>query len=68
MAARRDRLRRPWMPVVFAADCDEDGNCPVCRIDYGECACPGPTQDDLYEYREVDGVMWARPKVRDAVH
>lgn len=34
-----------WTPVVFASECDEDGNCPNCGIDYAECHCPGPTQD-----------------------
>jgi hypothetical protein len=50
-----------WKLVVFAGDLDEDGNCPVCQIDYADCGCPGPTQDDLFEYEEVGGVMWARP-------
>jgi hypothetical protein len=58
VTVRRQKLR-PWTRVVFAADCDAGGNCPVCGIDYGECGCPGPTMDE-YEYREVDGVMWAR--------
>jgi len=48
-----------WLPVVFAADCDEDGNCPVCGIDYAECLCPGPTEDDV-EYDERDGVLYGR--------
>lgn len=49
-----------WKPVVFAADCDEDGNCPVCGdIDYAECPCPGPTEDDV-EYRELDGALYGR--------
>lgn len=48
-----------WQRVVFASDCDEDGSCPVCAIDYGECGCPGPTMDE-YEYRERRGVLWAR--------
>ena len=48
-----------WVPVVFAADCDEEGNCPVCGIDYAECGCPGPTQDG-YEYEEIGGAMYAR--------
>lgn len=51
--------RRPWKRVVFAADCDADGNCPRCKIDYGECGCPGPTMDD-HEYRVRNGVMEAR--------
>ena len=51
----------PWLRVVFSADCDEDGNCPQCTIDYADCGCPGPTQEDDYEYREdADGVLWAR--------
>lgn len=50
-----------WRRVVFSADCDEDGNCPECATDYAECECPGPTQDDLYEYKEDGGVLWARP-------
>ena len=52
-----------WKRVVFSADCDEDGNCPVCGIDYAECACPCPTMEDEYDYREDrDGVMWATLK------
>lgn len=51
--------QNPWKQVVFSSDCDEDGNCPNCGIDYGECECFGPTQDDV-EYKEVDGVLYAR--------
>jgi hypothetical protein len=51
-----------WRRVVFAADCDEDGTCPVCGIDFAECDCPGPIMED-YEYRERNGVLWARPMV-----
>ena len=51
-----------WVEVVFSADCDEDGNCPKCGIDYADCECPGPTQDDIYDYKEVRGVMYARRK------
>lgn len=53
-------MRGDWKLVVFSAECDEDGNCPFCEIDYGRCPCPGPTQDDM-EYREIDGVLYARP-------
>jgi len=53
-----------WKRVVFAADCDEDGNCPRCGIDYADCGCPGPTQDG-YEYKTAkDGVLYAREIVR----
>lgn len=50
-----------WMPVMFSADCDEDGNCPICGIDFAECSHPGPTQDGM-EYVEKDGVLFARPE------
>jgi len=53
-----------WQRVVFAAECDTDGNCPVCGVDYSVCPCPGPTMEDEYDYREVNGVLWARAKVR----
>lgn len=48
--------------MVFSADCDEDGNCPNCGIDYAECGCPGPTMEDEYDYKEVRGVLYAKPK------
>lgn len=54
-------IKDGWRLVVFAMDCDDDGNCPICLIDYAECPCPGPHQDDLYEYCEMDGVLMARP-------
>lgn len=56
---------RRWRRVIFSADCDEDGNCPSCGIDYGECRCLGPTMED-YEYRERGGVLYARPMVKHA--
>ena len=36
--------------VVFAGD-----------DHYADCDCPGPLQDDLYDYTEVDGVLYAWP-------
>jgi hypothetical protein len=50
-----------WKRVVFAADCDEDGNCPVREIDYADCGCPGPTMDEM-EYRERGGVFTLGPR------
>jgi len=51
-----------WLKVVFAADCDDDGNCPVCAIDYADYCCPGPTMDDEYDYEERGDVLWAKRK------
>lgn len=55
-----------WQRVVFSAECDEDGSCPVCGdVDFGECPCPGPTQEDEFEYRERDGQLQARRLVNE---
>lgn len=45
-----------FRPVQFAGDCDADGNCPVCGIEYAECECPGPTEDGVV-YAECDGEL-----------
>ena len=52
-------MSNEWRKVVFAADCDEDSNCPVCVLDYAECDCPGPTQDGM-EYEERADGLYAR--------
>jgi len=56
-----------WQRVVIAAECAEckccgEPFCNVCDQHYAECACPGPMQDDEYEYLERDGVMYAKEK------
>lgn len=38
--------------------------CPVCNEDYAECPCPGPSMDDEYEYKELDGVLMARRRTQ----
>lgn len=48
-----------WKRVIFSSDCDEDGNCPRCKTDYGDCPCIGPTEDDV-DYRERNGVLQGR--------
>lgn len=53
--------------VVFAADCVpceccEEPFCEQCQEHYADCECPGPTQDDEYDYVEVDGVLFAKIK------
>ena len=54
-----------WKEVVFASECDEDGNCPKCLIDYADCGCPGPSQEDEYDYKEQDGKLLARLKTTE---
>ena len=57
-----------WQQVSFSADClggDEDElgyECSICGQDYSECGCPGPTQDG-YEYKEINGEMYARKEL-----
>lgn len=47
-------MGREWRQVCYSADCDEDGVCPKCGMDYAESDCPGPTQDGMeYEWRAV---------------
>jgi hypothetical protein len=48
-----------WVRVVFLADCDEEMNCPFCKVDYAECPCPGPNSEG-YEFREKDGILEAK--------
>lgn len=69
---KKQKIQIPpgWVKVIFAADCiyedwDEEKECPtcpVCGIDYADCECPGPTQDDIYKYKEFDGVLYAKRK------
>ena len=56
-----------WIPVVFSADCEpcdmcEEPVCPKCAVHYAECECPGPMQEDEYQYKEIDGELFARRK------
>jgi len=48
-----------WVKVVFADDCGEPW-CKACEAHYSDCECPGPTQDDEFEYRERKGILEAR--------
>ncbi|MGY2987696.1 hypothetical protein [Bradyrhizobium sp. USDA 4508] len=62
MSVRTITRHGAWRRVVFSAECDELGNCPVCGVDYARCDCPGPTQEEEFEYREMNGVLWARAR------
>jgi hypothetical protein len=58
---------RGWKQVSFAGDClnfdgelDELGDqCSICGLDYSDCECPGPTHDEVTEYKTIDGVLFA---------
>jgi DNA (cytosine-5)-methyltransferase 1 len=49
-----------FRPVRFASDCDEDGDCPECGIDYAECECPGPTEEGVFVAECDDGLFGCR--------
>lgn len=49
-----------WKRVVFSAECDYDGECPVCGGWYGDCPCPGPTQDGI-EHATFGDTLYGRP-------
>lgn len=61
-----------WVKVIFFSDCifedwdidKEEPICPVCNIQYADCSCPGPTTEDEYEYKEIDGVLYAKSKIK----
>ena len=55
----------PWIPVTHASDLQPCQLCgdPWCRKHkkhFSDCLCIGPHQDDEYEYKEVDGILYAR--------
>ena len=59
-----------WKKVLYAHDCTpcdmcEEPVCPTCEVHYADCDCPGPHQDDEYQYRTIDGVEHAR-RLEDA--
>lgn len=64
---RKPYMTSDWVPVVFAHQlppCELCGEpwCPQCENHYSGCECPGPTQDDEYEYCIVSNVLIARRK------
>lgn len=52
-----------WRKVVFSADCDDEGGCPACGVDFGDCSCFGPTMDGV-EYDERADGLFARAEAR----
>lgn len=64
----------PWVRVVLAAECAPCSLCgePLCEgcgEHYADCECPGPHQDDLYEYETSGEGLYARrrPEPTDEV-
>jgi len=59
-----------WQKVVFSDDCEpcdmcEEPICPVCEDHYADCECPGPMQEDMYEYKSNGEGLLARLKEQD---
>lgn len=53
-----------WNLVSWSADCNDDGECSICGLDYVDgCHCPGPTEDGI-EYDEYDGDLIGRRVVQ----
>ena len=58
---------KQWTKVLWAEECEpcplcEDPLCEECEMHYGECPCPGPGNDELYEYKEIKGILHAKSK------
>jgi len=57
----------PWQKVVYAFECEPcdacgDPICPNCDGEhYADCTCPGPHQDDEFEYDNTG--EYARRKI-----
>lgn len=59
-----------FLKVITLADClfedwDEEKECPICPqcgSDYSNCECPGPHSEDIYDYKKIDGVLYAKLK------
>lgn len=54
-----------WQRVLYAHDCEpcdmcEEPVCAKCEMHYADCDCPGPHQEDVFEYRDFGGVEYAR--------
>jgi hypothetical protein len=63
MTSQELAKRDGWRTVVHAADCADDGLCPICQdVEFADCPCPGPTMHELYIYDIFDGVLMAKLK------
>lgn len=56
-----------WIPVKHAdalpgCECCNEPFCERCDKHFYECPCPGPSQEDEFEYTTHGGVLYARRK------
>ncbi|CAB5218831.1 hypothetical protein UFOVP215_48 [uncultured Caudovirales phage] len=57
-----------WQKVIYLGDCifeewdeyNEISICPSCLIDFSDCNYPGCMQEDEFEYKEFDGILYAK--------
>lgn len=68
MKTPNELMNEGWVMVSFAGECEEDefgepSICSICGDFYDACACPGPTQEDEFDYCEDEyGELWAKKK------
>ena len=58
-------LYEPWVKVLHAHECGICDMCgePLCRScdeHYADCPCPGPHQEDEYDYEDREDGLYAR--------
>lgn len=59
-----------WLRVRTAAECElceccEEPWCPECEMHYADCLCPGPHQEDIYDYKVIGGHLYAKERIED---
>ena len=63
-----------YVVIVFASDCFEcpmcgEPVCPLCKVHYFECDCPGPDSEELADYDHsieyYDAVSTCLIKIKD---
>jgi len=68
LTLRQEGLESHWKRVVRLEDCEALAApgvpvCPECGGLYLICECPGPDESILFEYKYIDGVLYARKKL-----
>ena len=57
--------KNKYLKVKFAHDCTPcqdcgEPFCNSCNLHYFECQCPGPHQDDEYNYKWYENELYAK--------